>query len=417
MPIRMRISYNSIRPEIYIGASVRPSEWDKETSRITDKTDKRNAVIKKSEIIVDDIFNEFEVLQKRFPSADELKQMFNERSGKNVSAEVIENPKQYPVHKLKALHIESQAEVKDWEYNTVKNHRKLIHHFKHFYKGKTADELTEKDLTDFIKYLQSGPVDKNGDKTDPHKNSSIRRAYRDFKSMLIWASKKGYYNGSVHNTFEPRFKGTEEKLSDVIFLSWEELLKLYNHQFDKASWNEVKDVFCFCCFTSLRFSDVEKLKKSHIRNDKIVVATRKTTDPLVIDLNNYSTAILAKYKDLQHPKDLALPVPSLKHLNEQIKLIGKEMDFDDPVREVYFIGNKYHEETYQKWQLLTSHAARRTFIVAALTLGIPVEVIIKWTGHKDYEAMKPYVKIVDELKKKEMNKFNVPPKMPPKISD
>ena len=54
-----------------------------------------------------------------------------------------------------------------------------------------------------------------------------------------------------------------------------------------------------------------------------------------------------------------------------------------------------------------THAARRTFVINALRLGIPSEVIIKWTGHKDFSALKPYVKIVDELKASEMDKFNL----------
>ena len=31
---------------------------------------------------------------------------------------------------------------------------------------------------------------------------------------------------------------------------------------------------------------------------------------------------------------------------------------------------------------------------------------MKWTGHSDYKAMKPYIKIVDKLKVSEMDKFN-----------
>ena len=31
---------------------------------------------------------------------------------------------------------------------------------------------------------------------------------------------------------------------------------------------------------------------------------------------------------------------------------------------------------------------------------------MKWTGHEDYKAMKPYIAIVDKLKSQEMNKFN-----------
>lgn len=41
----------------------------------------------------------------------------------------------------------------------------------------------------------------------------------------------------------------------------------------------------------------------------------------------------------------------------------------------------------------------------SLRLGIPAEVIMKWTGHSDFTAMKPYVAIVDELKKANMAKY------------
>ena len=94
-------------------------------------------------------------------------------------------------------------------------------------------------------------------------------------------------------------------------------------------------------------------------------------------------------------------------MNDYLKELGQMAGLDEPTRIVYFKGDRRIDEYYPKWQLLTTHCARRTFVVTALQLGIPVEVIIRWTGHASYEAMKPYVAIVDDLKKKEMNKFNL----------
>jgi integrase len=82
------------------------------------------------------------------------------------------------------------------------------------------------------------------------------------------------------------------------------------------------------------------------------------------------------------------------------------LNIDEPQRIVYFIGNERYEEVYPKYELLTSHCGRRTFIVSALYLGIPAEVIMKWTGHSDYDSMKPYVKIIDDLKRDSMKKFD-----------
>ena len=43
-------------------------------------------------------------------------------------------------------------------------------------------------------------------------------------------------------------------------------------------------------------------------------------------------------------------------------------------------------------------AARRTFICFALSNGIPPQVVMKWTGHSDYKAMRPYIDIAEKTK-------------------
>jgi hypothetical protein len=39
-------------------------------------------------------------------------------------------------------------------------------------------------------------------------------------------------------------------------------------------------------------------------------------------------------------------------------------------------------------------------------MGIPPEIVMKWTGHSGYKAMKPYIDVVDEIKDKSMKKFD-----------
>lgn len=168
----------------------------------------------------------------------------------------------------------------------------------------------------------------------------------------------------------------------------------------------VRDVFVFCCYTGLRFSDAAKLKRSDIHGDTIHVVTKKTRDALVIELNKHSRAILEKYKDAGLPDDKALPTISNVKTNAYLKNLGLECGIDEPTRVVYFMGNERHEHVFPKYQLLTTHVARRTFVVTALYLGIPAEVIMRYTGHSSFSAMKPYVAIVDELKRKSMDLFD-----------
>lgn len=37
-----------------------------------------------------------------------------------------------------------------------------------------------------------------------------------------------------------------------------------------------------------------------------------------------------------------------------------------------------------------------------LLMGIPAEIVMKWTGHSDYKAMKPYIDVADRIKAEAM---------------
>ena len=79
---------------------------------------------------------------------------------------------------------------------------------------------------------------------------------------------------------------------------------------------------------------------------------------------------------------------------------------NDEIHVVSYKGNGRKEERHPKWELVGTYTGRRTFIVNALSLGIPPDVVMKWTGHNDYKAMKPYINIVDFIKAESMTKFN-----------
>lgn len=93
-------------------------------------------------------------------------------------------------------------------------------------------------------------------------------------------------------------------------------------------------------------------------------------------------------------------------MNIYLKELGEAAGLNQMTRTLTFHGNERVEGYVPKWQLLTTHVARRTFVVTALQLGIAPEVIMRWTGHNSYESMKPYIAIVDELKRRSMAKFD-----------
>ena len=101
-----------------------------------------------------------------------------------------------------------------------------------------------------------------------------------------------------------------------------------------------------------------------------------------------------------------MPVISNQKMNDYLKELCRLAEIDEPIRETYYKGNERIDEVTPKCELLGTHAGRRTFICNALSLGIPAQVEMKWTGHSDYKAMKPYIDIADEIKANAMSKFN-----------
>ena len=46
-----------------------------------------------------------------------------------------------------------------------------------------------------------------------------------------------------------------------------------------------------------------------------------------------------------------------------------------------------------------THAARRTFVVHALEEGMSPQIVMTFTGHEDYDSLKPYIAITDKTRK------------------
>ena len=79
---------------------------------------------------------------------------------------------------------------------------------------------------------------------------------------------------------------------------------------------------------------------------------------------------------------------------------------NEEIRTTTYKGHERIDEIAEKWELIGTHTGRRTFIIHALSRGIPPSIAMRWTGDSDYKSMKPYIDIVDEIKAKEMNKMN-----------
>ena len=92
-------------------------------------------------------------------------------------------------------------------------------------------------------------------------------------------------------------------------------------------------------------------------------------------------------------------------MNEYLKEIGKLAGLDTQINIVRFQGAKRIEKIMPKYELLTTHVARKTFVTLAFQKNIPAETIMKITNHKKHDTLKRYMKIEDSQKDEAMQKI------------
>lgn len=103
----------------------------------------------------------------------------------------------------------------------------------------------------------------------------------------------------------------------------------------------------------------------------------------------------------------ALPVISNQKMNEYLKELGELAGINEKITETYFIGNKRYDVPKPKYEHMTSHIGRRSFICLCIAKNIPIQIIMKWTGHSDYKSMIPYIEVSEKTKEIEMKKLNL----------
>ena len=404
VPIRMRVNFASKRIEFTTGYRIDAAKWDADKQRVKNGCSNKlkqsaseiNASLLEYYTEIQSIFKRFEV-EDVMPTPEQIKEAFNALH-KPVSEEPKPKKEALPCDFFQVFDdfVEDCGRQNNWTDSTFEKFAAVKNHLTNFREGLTFEFFDERGLNDYVGYLRD---------VKEMRNTTIGKQLSFLKWFLRWAFKKGVHQNNAYDSYKPKLKSTQKK---IIFLTWDELNRLREFKIpsNKQALERVRDVFLFQCFTGLRYSDVFNLRRSDIKGDHIEVTTVKTSDSLIIELNNHSKAILDKYKDVPFENDKVLPVITNQKMNDYLKELAELAGIDEPVRQTYYKGNERIDDVTPKYALLGTHAGRRTFICNALALGIPPQVVMKWTGHSDYKAMKPYIDIADDIKANAMSKFN-----------
>lgn len=293
--------------------------------------------------------------------------------------------------------LSEQAAENQWSAGTVASLRSFGRHLERFRPGVTFDFFNTEGISRWLLYLRSSGMEE----------STVRKEFQHLRWLFNWALRQGYTTQNAVCTFKPKFKIADKP---VIFLTREELMRLYNLQIPDdphaGILDDVRNCFCFCAFTSLRFSDMQQARWSDIDGDVLYVTTQKTFDRLTIDLCSHARKLLQKYPRGTFPGDRIFPQMSNRKMNLHLRRLCAICGIDTPISKVYRKGGRRSSVSKPKYELIGTHAARRTFICFALSSGIPPQVVMKWTGHSDYRSMRPYIDIAADTRADAMKRLD-----------
>ena len=349
-PLLMSIIVNSKRVCIQLQKKLRPTEFNNKTqlSSIGDINNYINVVRSRIMEIQTDLF-----AQKIPITAQKIKDVFNG----------IQSNKQWGLIELYEQHnsdLKKMIGVTIGK-NTHDKHEFLLNYLKTYMKNidRPIEDLNTSFVNGFYAFLRR-------DIKQQH-NTAI--GYMKKLRMIFNIA----LNDNLIN--KSPFAGIKYSLEPVtpVFLTEDEISKIWKKKIDIKRLEQVRDIFIFCCMTGLAYIDCYNLTHEQILKDDqgdfyIKRKRQKTKVMATIPLNDISLSILEKYK-------FKLPVLTNQKMNSYLKEIQD------------ICGLKKN---------LTCHVSRHSAAVLLLNHGVNLNTVSKVLGHSNVTMTQHYAKLLDK---------------------
>lgn len=308
-------------------------------------------------------------------SNENLKKRMDKLSGK-----LIEKPKYKTFVKYGYATVERYKKMGMYP-KAINSTTKLLERFRPY---ATFEDIDVHFHDDLVAYM----IDKELNEVKEYTKNYIGKVISTIKLLMNQALEEGHTKQTKYQS--ARFKRVKEPIYNI-YLSLEELEKMHDHDFSKRpQLDNSCDLFLLGAFTGLRFSDFTDLKLvNFVEGEFVIQETMKVTSKLVIPQHRVVKEILAK-----RDGELPTTISNVK-LNLNLKKIGELAGITQEVIKTRTVGGKKVRATHLKYQLITTHTARRSLATNMYLAGIPIKTIMTITGHSSVAQLMDYIKITE----------------------
>lgn len=220
--------------------------------------------------------------------------------------------------------------------------------------------------------------------------NTVGKHIKTLKTFMSEATERG-----LNDNYEFRknkFKTLREE-ADTVYLNVEELNLIEKLDLSSSPRLErVKDLFLVGCYTGLRFSDFTQINPENIVESKslIQVRTQKTGERVFIPLHRVVSKILKKYNN-SLPQTYTNQVMN-RYIKEVCCIAGIKEELETTITK----GGKLTKTPEKKFNLISTHTARRSFATNLYLADVPSISIMKITGHKSEKSFLKYIRVTQE---------------------
>lgn len=381
--ISMVMRFNNQRLFYSTGEHVCPNDWDFKNQRV--KSSKRivgasdiNHVLDKLEQKAKELFRNYKA-EGKFISASLLKKELDDAFNNKVR-----NENTTLLGFIKQFIEENKGVKKD---GTVKAYGTTLNHLQNFKKKRLIDvEFETIDMNFYNRFRDYLYTDLN------LSLNTVGKQIKNLKTFLSSATQRGINKNLAYK--DRSFKKLAEEIKHI-YLTTDEIDTLYKLNLKvMPNWEVVRDIFVIGCYTGLRFQDLTSISERNIKRDGdreiLEFITNKTGERVVIPLSKTVKEIVRKY-NYQLPKAICN-----QKFNAYLKFIGERAGLTDIVETVKTVGGSKQTFVFKKFELITTHTARRSFATNAFLDSMPTGMIMRMTGHKTEQVFRSYINVSQE---------------------